>query len=104
MAKRLQVVFTDEAWAEVERVTSESNTNFDVGSIGYSDVVCEMVLASRVDIKALQLKHTDIRRSLRMMAGKADLDLDQVINALHDLRTKTKKRKVVGAAEEVKSA
>ena len=90
--KRLQVIFSDEAWANVESVTNEANQGFETGSINYSDVVNEMVLAAKVDIRALQLKHTDLRRSLRVMAAKDSLDLDSIIKTLTELKAKTGKR------------
>lgn len=92
MKKRLQVVMTDEAWEMVERVTAQANEGFDVGSIGYSDVINEMVLSSKIDLKALQLKHTNFRRSLRVLASKGDIDLDSAIRSLMDLKAKTARR------------
>jgi hypothetical protein len=93
MKKRLQVVFTEEAWAAVEALTTQANENFEAGSINYSDVINEMIVSARVDIKALQLKHTDLRRSLRSMASKGDLDLDTVIKSLMELKSRSGKRK-----------
>lgn len=100
MKKRLQVVFSDEAWGMVESVTAESNQNFDVGSINYSDVINEMILTSRVDVKKLQVKHTDIRRSLRSMASKDAVDLDVVIKSLMELKASQAKRKTSAANED----
>jgi hypothetical protein len=101
MKKRLQVVFSEEAWAAVEALTNQANENFDAGSINYSDVINEMILSAKVDIKALQLKHTDLRRSLRSMASKEELDLDAVIKSLLELKSKTGKRKVAANETEV---
>ena len=91
--KRLQVVFTDEAWSAVESLTEQVNNNFDSGSINYSDVVNEMILSSRVDLKLLQLKHTDLRRTLRSIASKGEPDLDSVIKHLLELKARSGKRK-----------
>jgi len=104
MSKRLQVVFSEEAWSEVEAITNEASKDFDMGSINYSDVVNEMVLTAKVDIKVLQMKHTDIRRSLRVMAAKDDLDLESVIKTLSELRAKTGKKKPSTLAEEKANA
>lgn len=93
MLKRLQVVFSNEAWTEIESIANEANKNFEVGSITYSDVINEMALNSKIDIKALQVKHTDVRRSLRVMASKTDVDLDSVIKTLLELKSKSTKRK-----------
>jgi hypothetical protein len=92
MKKRLQIVMTEETWNAVEIVTNEANENFDVGSISYSDVINEMILSSKVEIKTLQLKHTDLRRSLRAMASKEEVDIDSIIKTLTDMKAKTGKR------------
>ena len=99
--KRLQVILNDEAWAVVETITNEANNNFETGTINYSDVINEMILSSKVDLKALQLKHTDLRRSLRVMASKDEIDLDSIIKALTELRSKSNGRKVQKGEEAV---
>lgn len=97
MIKRLQVSLSNEAWHAVEAITTEASENFDVGTINYSDVINEMILTSKVDIKTLQLKHTDVRRTLRSMASQEDLDIDAVIKNLTELKQKTAKRLKPGA-------
>lgn len=92
MKKRLQIIMNDESWAAVESVTSQANENFKAGSISYSDVVNEMIICSEVDIKTLQLKHTDLRRSLRVLASMDDVDIDSVIRTLNEMKGKTGKR------------
>ena len=93
MKKRLQIILSDDTWTLVEQVTNEANEKFDVGSITYSDVINEMILNSKVDLKALQLKHTDLRRSLRVMASKENIDVDSIIKNLIEFKAKTGKRK-----------
>jgi|GEM_PF-1202337 len=90
--KRLQVLFSEEAWSSIESLTEEANRGFEDGSITYSDVVNEMILNSKFDIKTLQAKHTDIKRSLRRMASQGDVDLDSAIKALMELKNKVGKR------------
>ena len=92
MNKRLSLCISAEAWQAVEEVTNEATQNFDVGSISYSDVINEMILTSKVDIKTLQLKHTDLRRSLRSMAAKEDVDIDTIIKNLSELKQKIAKK------------
>ena len=87
--KRLQVILNDESWNAVEAVTNEASLNFEVGSINYSDVINEMILGSKVDVKSLQLKHTDFRRSLKLLAGKDDIDLDSAIKSLMELKARS---------------
>ena len=87
--KRIQVILSCEAWSAVEALTNQASENFEVGSINYSDAINEMILSSKVDIKTLQLKHTDLRRSLKLLARKNDLDLDSAIKNLLELKART---------------
>ena len=100
MKKRLQVVMTDEAWANVDALTKEANENFDVGSISYSDVINEMILTAKLDVKHLQTKHTDhLRAAKKMVAEK--YDIDTMIENLRELKSRMGKRKSAQSAEEV---
>ena len=101
MSKRMQVVLSQEAWQIVEAVTMEASEGFEAGSIGYSDTINELILCSKVDVKALQLKHTDLRRSLRVLASKDDLDLDTVLKALNEIKAQAGKRKALPVSKEV---
>lgn len=91
--KKLQVVFSVDAWAVVENIYTKATEGFETGSISYSDVMNEMVLTSNVDIKTLQSKHIDIRRSLRAFASQKEIDLDSLIRSLSELKGKSNKRK-----------
>lgn len=95
------MILTPEAWAEVEALTNASNENFDVGAITYSDVINEMVLTAKVDVKTLQRKHTDIRRSIRAIASQNTIDLDSAIKALMELKSLNSKRKPTAQSDEV---
>ena len=86
--KRLQVILTDEAWIAVESLTNQASENFETGSINYSDVINEMILVAKVDIKALQQKHTNLRRSLKVLASKSDIDLDSAIKSLMEMKAR----------------
>lgn len=88
MIKRLQIALTDDTWAVVDSIIKQANDNFDAGHINYSDAINEMILNSRVDIKALQEKHTDIRRSLRSYAKQDEPDIDALIKTLNELKKK----------------
>lgn len=99
--KRLQIVMTPESWQIVESTCNEANLDFNVGNISYSDVINEMILTSKVEVKALQIKHTDLRRSLRAFADKDDLDLDALIKQLNELKSKSGKKKNPSNFEEV---
>lgn len=93
MKKRLQVQLTDDAWEMVEHLAKEGNSGFDSGYISYSDAINEMILTSKVDIRTLQMKHADLRRSLRSLASRRDLDVETVLRLVAELKTKTQKRK-----------
>jgi hypothetical protein len=100
--KRLQVILTDETWGIVDALNTQANENFETGSINYSDVINEMILCSKVEIKLLQQKHTNIRRSLKLLASKADIDLDSAIKCLMELKARQSgKKKNVNNSEEV---
>lgn len=90
--KRLQVIFSDEAWQEVERVYVDATTDFKTGSINYSDVINEMVLNSKVDLRELRLKHTDIRKSLLNLARSENIDVDSALKVLNEIRIKAAKK------------
>lgn len=98
--KRLQLILSEEAWKAVETLIEEATAGFEVGSISYSDAINEMILSAKVDIKALQLKHTDLRRSLRVMAAKDSVDIDSVIRSLTELKSKMGRKKLQPTAEE----
>ena len=89
MSKRLQIILTDDAWQIVESLCNEANTAFEAGHINYSDSINEQILCSRPDVKQLQLKHTNIRRSLQLLSGQKDIDLDTAIKSLMELKAKT---------------
>ena len=93
MSKRLQVLVSQEAWEAVEALCNEANLGFEAGNITVSDAVNEMILSARVDVRALQSKRTDLRKALRAMANKEELDLESVIRSLSDLRGKAGKRR-----------
>lgn len=102
MKRKLQVLLSEENWAIVENTVKEANADFANGSINYSDVINEMVPNAKVDIKILQAKHTNIRKSLRTLASQKELDLDLAIKTLMELKAKGSKRlsKAASVAEE----
>lgn len=90
--KRLQVILSDEAWMEIERVYKDVTSDFKTGSINYSDVINEMVLNSKVDLKELRLKHTDIRKSLLNLANSENLDVESALKVLNEIRSRNLKK------------
>ena len=92
MKKKLQVVLTDETWNILDELTKDANKGFVNGSITYSDVVNEILQTAKLDIKTLQAKHTNIRKSLRLMAAQKEIDIDVAIKALMDLKSKGNKK------------
>ena len=91
MNKRLQIGLSDEAWQMVESLCNEANEGFEVGNITYSDVINEMILCAKPDLKLLQSKHTSVRKSLLLLSSQKGLDLDAAIKALTELRAKTRR-------------
>lgn len=100
MNKRLQVVVSEEAWQAVEALCKEANSGFEAGNISISDAIDEMILSAKVDVRVLQSKRTDLRRALRAMAKKDDLDLESVIRSLTELRGKSGKKRGQAPADE----
>lgn len=98
--KRIQIYLSDEAWQTVLEVTKESNCGFEVGKIAPADVMNEMILTSRIDVKVLQLKHTDLKKSLKHLANKSDLDIESAIKALLELKAKSNRKKQITSNEE----
>lgn len=92
MKKKLQVILSDESWSALEILTKEANDSFANGSISFSDVVNEIILTAKLDIRGLQAKHTNIRKSLRLMAAQKEIDIDSAIRALMDLKSKSAKK------------
>ncbi len=92
MKRKLQVALSDESWAMLETMTKEANDGFRNGSITYSDVVNDILSTAKIDVRSLQAKHTNIRKSLRLMASQKEIDIDSAIKALMDLKTKGSKR------------
>jgi hypothetical protein len=92
MKKKLQIVLNDDSWSSLESMTKDANEGFVNGSITFSDVVNEVLIAAKLDIKGLQAKHTNIRKSLRLMASQKEIDIDSAIKALMDLKSKGVKK------------
>ena len=92
MKRKLQVVLNDETWTAIEGLTKEANDGFINGTITYSDIVNEILLTAKLDIRSLQAKHTNIRKSLRLMASQKEIDIDSAIRALMDLKSKGAKK------------
>ena len=90
--RRMQVMFTKDAWATVENFVEEANKEFVEGRIGISDVINEMIMNSKVDVKTLQAKRTSVKRSLKILADKENIDIDSAIKALTELKARVSKR------------
>ncbi len=92
MKKKIQIVLSDEAWTALENLTKEANDGFLNGTINYSDVANELISTGKIDIRGLQAKHTNIRKSLRLMASQKEIDIESAIKALMDLKSKGVKK------------
>ncbi len=92
MKKKLQIILNDESWTLLETMTKEANEGFKNGTINMSDIVNEILITAKIDVRALQAKHTNIRRSLRQMALQKNIDIDLAIKNLMELKTISSKR------------
>ena len=84
MKKKLQIVMSDDSWMTLENLTKEANDGFVNGSITFSDVVNEILITAKLDIKGLQAKHTNIRKSLRLMAAQKEIDIEKSVTEKED--------------------
>jgi hypothetical protein len=89
MKRKLQVMITEDNWTTIETLLKEANENFKLGSINYSDIINEMALNAKIDLKTLQAKHANIRKSLRSMACEKDIDIETAIKMLTELKNKS---------------
>jgi hypothetical protein len=92
MRRKLQIVLTDETWTLLENLNKEANQDFKTGFITMSDVVNEMILNAKIDLRSLQGKHTNVRKSLRQLSSQKDIDLDLVIKSLMELKSNQAKK------------
>lgn len=92
MKRKLQVALNDDSWSALDALTKEANEGFKNGFITFSDVVNEVIVNAKIDMRALQAKHTNIRKSLRLLAAQKEIDIDSAIRNLMDLKAKGAKR------------
>lgn len=92
MSKKLQVILSNESWDALKKITDEANQDFHCGTINVSDVVNEMIDNTKIDIRSLQAKHINVRRTLRQMATQKNIDIDSVIQQLQEMKTSNPKR------------
>lgn len=92
MLRKLQIMVTEENWITIETTLKEANENFKGGKINFSDIVNELILNAEIDIKTLQAKNVNVRKSLRSLASQKEIDLDLAIKTLTDLKNKGGRR------------
>lgn len=91
--KRLQLKIGSEALTKLEALVAQVNEGFTLGSISQSDIVEDLIVSARIDAKALQRKHVDIKRYLKQMASDESLDLDQAIRLLEEFKSQPQGRR-----------
>jgi len=96
MSRKLQAILSDAAWLELDRVFNEATEGFKVGTIKQSDVLSEMILTSKVDIKELRAKHTNLKKSLINLAHAESVDIDTAIKTLQEIKNKMAKKSAKG--------
>lgn len=90
--KRLQVQLSTDAWSAVESLSRDVQSDFNYGSVTYSDLINEMILSAKVDVKAFQGKIMELKRTLRVLLSKKDLDIETTFEVLNVLKSKSQKR------------
>jgi len=86
MSKRIALQLSEEASDRFDRLLKEANQGFEAGRILAADLINELILTTRIDLRALQLKHSDLRKSLKVMSAKENIDIDSAIRFLTELR------------------
>ncbi len=96
MSKSLNISLSEEALSLVKEKMAEVNRDFDGGRVKICDVVNEMILTSKVDVKVLQGKHMNLKRLLRSLSTRNDLDVDAIIRMVSDAKGKGARKKSNG--------
>lgn len=92
MSKKLQVNLSTEAWEILEGHFNQLKGDHQNISINYSELISEIIIGSKIDIKHLQNKYTNLRKSLRELSKMKEIDLDLTIKSLIELKNKTLKK------------
>lgn len=93
MGKQVSLILSEDAWDIVKEKLAEVNRDFDGGRLKPCDVVNEMILTSKIDVKALQGKHINLKKLLRSLANKKDIEIDMVLKLVGEAKGKISKRK-----------
>lgn len=92
MKRKLQVVLNEEAWNLLDEMTKQANDNFKNGHVTSADIINEIVCNAKIDIRLLQAKCTNLRKSLRILASQKELDIDAAIKNLMEIKARTTKK------------
>lgn len=92
MKRKLQVALNEDSQSTLEGLLKEVNSGFNNGYISCSDLVNEIILTAKIDVRDLQMKHMNIRKSLRLLASQKDIDIDLAIKGLMEMKAKGKAR------------
>jgi hypothetical protein len=93
MSKRITVLLDKEAAEQFESLLEEANDGFEAGRITASDLVNEIIATAKLDLRSLQLKHSDLRRSLKVLSAREDIDVEKAIKILSEMRGRVVKRR-----------
>lgn len=99
MGRRIALQLSQEAADRFDRLLSEANQEFEVGRVLASDLLNEIILSTKVDLRALQVKHLDLRRSLKVLSSKEGLDIESAIRFLTDMRSPLVPKKKTRSAD-----
>lgn len=92
MSKKIQVTLSDEAWTLLDGLLKQLKDEHKSISINCSELVSEIILSTKIDLKNLQTKYTNLRKSLRELSAMKEIDLDSMIKSLVELKNKTNKK------------
>ena len=87
MSKRLQIILSKTAYEYLEKNHNQATEGFHQVKLSFSDVIEAMVLNSKLNLTDLRLKHTDLRRTLLVLAKRKDVSVEDIVNQMVELKS-----------------
>ena len=86
MSKRLQIIISDSAFEAVETTYKQVTEGHPTVKLNMSDVIEAMIFNSKINTNDLRMKFTDLRRTLLDLAKRKDLDVEEILKSVVELK------------------